>query len=124
MFYKNVLSPRSSALNAFLQKADLKIFFLFFSTAKKSHRISDGETIINSHAVVIARRSLMVFLYRQLLRLFEGRFSIFEYNDKEDGKIARLRPQYKIHLYMKSPPCGDASINIPSHSKLDASTHE
>ncbi|XP_066923142.1 double-stranded RNA-specific editase Adar-like isoform X2 [Clytia hemisphaerica] len=92
------------------------------STAKKSHRVSDGETVINSHAVVIARRSLLVFLYRQLVRLFEGRFSIFEYHDREDVKIARLRLHYKIHLYTKNPPCGDAS-NVSPHSK-HASDHE
>ena len=40
---------------------------------------------MDSHAVVIARRSLLVFLYKQLGRLFEARDSIFEYCEGGEG---------------------------------------
>jgi len=50
--------------------------FVFFhdSTAEKSSRISDGESVIDLHAVVIARRSLLIFFYKQLHKLFKGDF--------------------------------------------------
>ena len=61
--------------------------------------------------MVIARRSLLVFFYKQLGRLFEARDSIFEYCEGEEGveKVARVKDRYALHLYMKQPPCGDAS---------------
>ena len=86
------------------------IILFFFSVPSKANRISEGELLLDSHAVVIARRSLLVFLYKQLMRLFEGRASILEYcDDRALGRVARISPYYKIHLYMKEAPCGDAS---------------
>ena len=77
----------------------------------------NGESVIDSHAVVIARRGLLLFFYEQLLKLFECDDSIFEYSQP----VAALKADYKIHLYMKEPPCGDASrLN---HQFLPEPTH-
>ena len=81
---------------------------------------------MDSHAVVIARRSLLVFLYKQLGRLFEARDSIFEYCEGGEGveKVARIRDFYALHLYMKQPPCGDASRKLKSKMNKKCSFHE
>ena len=71
------------------------------------YRISNGETIIDSHSVVVARRGLLVFLYKQMSKLLNGKESIFEYsNNKLNDKLCVIRSKYRFHLYMKDPPCG------------------
>lgn len=81
---------------------------------------------MDSHAVIIARRSLLVFLYKQLERLFEARDSIFEYCEGDEGveKVVQLKDFYSLHLYMKQPPCGDASRKQTKNMKQKLNSHE
>lgn len=47
-----------------------------------------------------------------------GQFeTIFE--ELEDQKGFRIRPQYKFHLYINTAPCGDARIFAPHEEDAD-----
>ena len=73
----------------------------------------DGSTVNDSHAEVIARRSLIKFFHYHLTILLSGRTdvkSIFVQKERQ-GKI-QLRDGVKFHLYVSTAPCGDAAIFV------------
>ncbi|XP_020620694.1 double-stranded RNA-specific adenosine deaminase-like [Orbicella faveolata] len=73
----------------------------------------DGSTVNDSHAEVIARRSLIKFLHYHLTILLSGKTdvkSIFVQKERQ-GKI-QLRDGIKFHLYVSTAPCGDAAIFV------------
>lgn len=88
-----------------------------FSVAEECYRVCNGETVIDSHSVVVARRGLLVFLYEQLLRLVDGEDSIFEYSRKASEKVCVLGERYQVHLYMKDAPCGNAMMGMGERTK-------
>ena len=67
----------------------------------------DGQIIHDSHAVVMARRSLLRFLYKQACRAFNGEESIFI--ELENGKL-QVHKSLSFHLYTSTIPCGDARV--------------
>uniref|UniRef100_A0A3P8V7U3 Adenosine deaminase RNA specific B1a n=1 Tax=Cynoglossus semilaevis TaxID=244447 RepID=A0A3P8V7U3_CYNSE len=79
--------------------------------------LSDRGLALNDcHAEVIARRSLIRFLFSQLeLFLHEDQNkqqkSIFIKGD--EGQGFRLKENIQFHLYISSSPCGDARIFSP-----------
>lgn len=80
-------------------------------------RVRRGESIIDAHALIVARRALLVYLYEQLLKLIKKEPSIFMFSGPDIRTLVALKRKYEIHLYMKNPPCGDArwfSYNQPS----------
>lgn len=73
----------------------------------------DGSTVNDSHAEVIARRSLIKFFHYHLTILLSGKTevkSIFVQKERQ-GKI-QLRDGVKFHLYVSTAPCGDAAIFV------------
>lgn len=82
------------------------MYYVLFSVAEERYRICNGETIIDSHSVVVARRGLLVFFYEQLLRMLDQKESIFKFSNES----IVLNDRYQIHLYMKDAPCGNATI--------------
>lgn len=73
----------------------------------------DGSTVNDSHAEVIARRSLVRFFHYHLAILVSGKTdvkSIFVQKERQ-GKI-QLRDGVKFHLYISTAPCGDAAIFV------------
>ncbi|XP_075477526.1 tRNA-specific adenosine deaminase TAD1-like isoform X2 [Primulina tabacum] len=93
-------------------------------------RSLNGDVVNDSHAEVIARRSLLRFFYSEIHRLTKI-YSNYEYNNRSTelqndditnsvfhlnsdvlgrGKF-KLKPCWKLHLYVSQLPCGDASLN-------------
>lgn len=73
----------------------------------------DGEVILDSHAEIVARRALLCFLYENLHQIAQNQGA--DSNDlvlekAPSGKGFRLKPHLKLHLYISSPPCGDARM--------------
>ncbi|KAJ0061919.1 hypothetical protein NL108_014412 [Boleophthalmus pectinirostris] len=69
----------------------------------------NGTMVHDCHAVVIARRSLLRFLYKQLLLFFENdpklkECSIFEAG--AESHLLQLKPKVTFHLYSNQPPEG------------------
>jgi len=83
-----------------------------------------GESVIDCHSVVIARRCLLVFLYEQLIKLFSSseEENIFQFAPAP--YLASLKPQYQIHLYLKEAPCGDASLVDATAVKVEKKYNE
>ena len=73
----------------------------------------DGSTVNDSHAEMIARRSLLRFLHAQLTILLSDKTdvkSIFVQKERQ-GKI-QLRDGVKFHFYISTAPCGDAAVFV------------
>ncbi|XP_025083913.1 double-stranded RNA-specific editase 1-like isoform X3 [Pomacea canaliculata] len=85
---------------------------------------SQGTSLNDCHAEVVARRSLLRFLYTQLqLHVAEdpqaARRSVLE--PRGDGRGFCLREGVKFHLYISTAPCGDARIFSPHEREGDES---
>jgi double stranded RNA-specific editase B len=83
--------------------------------------ISDQGTALNDcHAEIVARRSLLRFLYTQLKMHSQGaeeaKKSILE--PKESGGF-KLNENVQFHLYISTSPCGDARIFSPHEPGQD-----
>lgn len=66
----------------------------------------NGYTLFDMHAVVVARRALLKFLYSQVANAYSSSSSIFVVSD---GKL-QLNDSLSLHLYVSTIPCGDARI--------------
>lgn len=78
-----------------------------------SFRKFDGTLVYDCHAVTLARRGLLLFLYQQLQLLadpLKESISIF-YRHLDDPKRCSLRDHFKFHLFVSSTPPGDASCD-------------
>lgn len=78
----------------------------------------DGETLIDCHAVALARRSLLKYFYDQLNRLIDGESplrNIFVQPTSSGGKFS-FRQQISLHLILSDAPSGDAREFLPSNS--------
>ena len=73
-----------------------------------SHNLSaNGDKVQDCHAEVVARRAFMRYLYSQAgITLSQANTSILE--KMESGRL-RLKSTIRIHLYISTPPCGDAT---------------
>ena len=68
-----------------------------------------GDLVHDSHAEVIAKRALVLYLMDELEKTF---------NDKTEDSIlvktetnnVRLHENYELYFYSSFPPCGDATI--------------
>ncbi|KAK7060165.1 hypothetical protein VNI00_000929 [Paramarasmius palmivorus] len=71
-----------------------------------------GEAIHDSHAEVLARRSAILWLYEEILRILEGGYvSQWVLREEENGKY-RLRDGVQLSLYVSTLPCGDSSMRF------------
>ena len=95
-------------------------------------RCSEGLALADSHAEILARRALVLYMYDEIDRLVAAgrtralenpRVSIFRPIQRSEktivgGAIARdrpqpwcsLRPGVRVHMYVSQSPCGDASV--------------
>lgn len=77
------------------------------------HLSAKGEVLNDCHAVILARRGLISFLYDQLeIYGTQPEESVFEPSGNIDGPLPRrkLKDGILFHLYLSSPPCGDACL--------------
>lgn len=71
-----------------------------------------GLAINDCHAEVIARRSLVRFLYSQLELCAIGQANSSILQITLSGKY-KLKPGVSFHLYISTAPCGDARVFSP-----------
>ena len=74
-----------------------------------------GLAVNDSHAEVIARRSLMRFFYQQLELCAMGQQESSVMERKSSGKY-KLKAGVSFHLYISTAPCGDARVFSPKET--------
>ncbi|XP_029308277.1 double-stranded RNA-specific editase 1-like [Cottoperca gobio] len=81
-----------------------------------------GLALNDCHAEIVARRSLIRYLYSQLEHFLsnheeEQQKSIFTRCDNRQG--FRLKENVQFHLYISTSPCGDARIFSPHEAGVE-----
>ncbi|KAL7121330.1 hypothetical protein ACP275_02G175700 [Erythranthe tilingii] len=137
-----------TVLAAFLlsnHSQDLKVVALGTGTKCIGHsrRSYRGDVVNDSHAEVIARRSLLRYLYAEIdcitkkcvdrsrsngslaLQSDVTNNSIFCLSSDKlgQGKF-KLKPGWQLHLFVSQLPCGDASLNSQLFNSLSSSSSE
>lgn len=86
----------------------------------------EGKVVNDSHAEIVARRSLHRFFYSQLNSFFDGHESIFE--KMNNASLLKLKEGISFHLYISTAPCGDGALFTPRLDDVlkesDAASHQ
>ncbi|XP_042001023.1 tRNA-specific adenosine deaminase TAD1 [Salvia splendens] len=108
----------------------------------KSRWSSSGDVVNDSHAEVIARRSLLRYFYTEIDCLAkkyrklsnDGSAAlpnddmidaIFQLRaDKSEGEKFELKHGWELHLYISQLPCGDASLNSQMFTSISNNSVE
>ena len=77
----------------------------------------EGKTVNDSHAEIVARRSLLRFFYKQLDSYCDGNESIFA--SKQGSSRLVVREGVSFHLYISTAPCGDGALFTPREGPND-----
>ncbi|XP_078741778.1 uncharacterized protein LOC144955399 isoform X1 [Lampetra fluviatilis] len=85
-----------------------------------------GLALNDCHAEVVCRRALLRYLYSQLQLLSspvasERDSSVVE--ARAGGGGYRLRPGWRLHLYVSTAPCGDARLFSTQEKEVGADRH-
>ncbi|VDI49292.1 double stranded RNA-specific editase B [Mytilus galloprovincialis] len=78
-----------------------------------------GQSVNDCHAEILARRSLLNFLYFELAKYLspiQGNLDTSVFDKRENGGF-RLKEGIKFHLYISTAPCGDSRIFSPHEAK-------
>lgn len=89
--------------------------------------VTHGQVVFDSHAEVIARRSFLNFLMKQIEFSKTGdQESIFVCDD--ESNLLVIKPGIEFHLYISTAPCGDGALfthssNQTCISELESDNH-
>lgn len=82
----------------------------------------EGKAVNDSHAEIVARRSLLRFFYVQLSSYYDGNESIFAPSNGSQRLV--VREGVSFHLYISTAPCGDGALFTPREEpNTDMSEH-
>ncbi|XP_047937611.1 tRNA-specific adenosine deaminase TAD1 isoform X1 [Salvia hispanica] len=108
----------------------------------RSRWSSSGDVVNDSHAEVIARRSLLRYFYTEIDCLAKNYRklsndgsaalpnddmidAIFQLRaDKSEGEKFELKHGWELHLYISQLPCGDASLNSQMFTSISNNSLE
>ncbi|XP_057780609.1 tRNA-specific adenosine deaminase TAD1-like isoform X1 [Salvia miltiorrhiza] len=107
----------------------------------RSRWSSRGDVVNDSHAEVIARRSLLRYFYTEIDCVAKKYRKLSHENgsavlpnddmidavfqlrsDKPERAKFELRPGWQLHLYVSQLPCGDASLNSQMFTSLSSNS--
>ncbi len=131
-FYENKLSRKGkpseeknewTALSAFiLEDLQGKLTLLALGTGTKClgevETSKVGDLVHDSHAEIIAKRSLVRLLIHDAQKCLANDKSLCLDNDGKNK--VKLKEGHKIHFYTSHPPCGDATIAPMEESESKA----
>lgn len=92
------------------------------------HLVTNGKVIFDSHAEVIARRSFVNYLIKQVEFYKTGEQESIFVKDEESDLLV-VKSGITFHLYISTAPCGDGALfthssNQTSSAELDSENHE
>ena len=76
----------------------------------KENLTKDGSVVVDSHAEVVARRSLIRYLYNQLELCAQGKERKSILDCKPPSGRYKVKDGVSFHMYISTPPCGDARV--------------
>lgn len=79
----------------------------------------NGNTLIDAHAEVIARRAFLRYLYFELQKCIQN-FPNTIFMRDVDSKLFQLKPGNTFHLYVSTAPCGDGRVYSHSDSEYSS----
>lgn len=69
---------------------------------------TNGKTVHDFHAEILAKRCFRLFLYRQIEKYHDGNRSLLEKSDRSNK--LRIKKGIKVNLFISTAPCGDARV--------------
>ncbi|XP_070535397.1 double-stranded RNA-specific editase 1-like [Ptychodera flava] len=78
-----------------------------------------GSALVDCHAEIIAKRSLVRYIYSQLQIYASGEGGNSIFTPRKNGRGYQLKDDVKFHLYISTSPCGDARIFSPNDESND-----
>uniref|UniRef100_A0A336MNS5 CSON014700 protein n=1 Tax=Culicoides sonorensis TaxID=179676 RepID=A0A336MNS5_CULSO len=70
----------------------------------------NGNTLIDSHAEVLARRGFMRYLFYELRKSIQSPKSSIFIRDEANNNRFKLKKGISFHLYISTAPCGDGRV--------------